>query len=143
MNRMESHIDRPERSSTPSRLPIESNRLSSERTKHLHDLQFNFLDSVQEMNRSWFACAKCGARLSSAFLGTVAVPRHMPETKEVHERWLNDQLALVAQSGERLILLGEAMAGLLTRSLNRGGVKAAPEAPDENMLSDARKSAAA
>jgi len=77
------------------------------------------------------------------FLGTMAVPRRVPETKDAHQRWFNDQMALVAQSGERLILLAEAMAGLLTRSLNRAGFEAASDAQDGNMPSHARRSEAA
>ena len=90
------------KSPTLDLFPAAFAQTGKQRVEDMIELQAEFFNYLQEMNRDWFARMQSEAVMASEFATKLAAARSFPETATVCQEWTNRRIELLAQDGQRL-----------------------------------------
>jgi hypothetical protein len=86
----------------------------------LIDLQREFLETFQEMNREWLARAQSEASLASELVSKLG----STNAAGAYQDWINRHTEMLTQDTRRLITGGERIAGACARFFGNGAANA-------------------
>jgi hypothetical protein len=84
------------------------------------NLQKEFFDSCEEMNRDWFARARSEATLASELASKLANCRTIPETASAWQEWMDRHTRMLAEDGRRLFTGSQKYMQAGARLLSNG-----------------------
>jgi hypothetical protein len=84
------------------------------------NMQEELLDTVEEMNRDWLACAESEAALVSDFISKLTAARSPADTATACQEWMDRQMNLLAQDGRRLFADSQKFMQVGVRFLSNG-----------------------
>jgi hypothetical protein len=84
------------------------------------EMQKEFLDTLEEINRAWLARAQSGVTLASELVGKLAAARSVPEAAAVYQECMTKQMELLAEDGRRLVADSEKLMRVGARLFSNG-----------------------
>jgi Phasin protein len=83
-------------------------------------MQRELLDTLEQMNRAWFARAQSEIDLAAEFIGKVAETRSIPDVATACQDCISRQLEMFAEDSRRMLADGEKLLRAGTRHLAEG-----------------------
>ena len=108
------------KSPTLDLFPAAFAQTGKQRVEDMIELQAEFFNYLQEMNRDWFARMQSEAVMASEFGTKLAAARSFPETVTVCQESTNRRIELLAQDGQRLFADTKKMMEAGARVLANG-----------------------
>jgi hypothetical protein len=65
------------------------------------DVQKEFIDAIEEVNREWGARVKAEQDLATEFAGKLTAARSIPETAGIWQEWMSRRMELFAEDSRR------------------------------------------
>jgi hypothetical protein len=114
-----------EKSSSPNLLPAEFAEMGKKRVEDFVNVQTEFVEKLQEMNRQWFDRAQSEAKLASELASKLTAARSIPDAMAAYQEWTSRRFEMMAEDGKQLLAdtqkFMEAATRLLPNSLFKGG----------------------
>ncbi len=84
------------------------------------EMQREFLDTMEQINRAWLARAQSEVTLASEFVGKLAAARSIPDAATVYQECMSRQMEILAEDSRRMAADGEKLMRIGTRMLANG-----------------------
>jgi Phasin protein len=84
------------------------------------EMQKEFLDTLEAINRAWLARAQSGVTLASELVGKLAAARSLPEATSVYQECMTRQMELLAEDGRRIVADSEKLMRAGARLFSNG-----------------------
>jgi Phasin protein len=84
------------------------------------EMQKEFLDTLEEINRSWLARAQSGVTLASELVAKLAAARSLPEATSAYQECMTRQMELLAEDGRRIVADSERLMRAGARLFSNG-----------------------
>jgi Phasin protein len=84
------------------------------------EMQKEFLDTLEEINRAWLARAQSGVTLASELVGKLAAARSIPEATSAYQECMTRQMELLAEDGRRIVADSERLMRAGARLFSNG-----------------------
>ena len=84
------------------------------------EMQREFLDTMEQINRAWLARAQSEVTLASEFVGKLAAARSIPDAATVYQECMSRQMEILAEDSRRMAADGEKLMRIGTRMFANG-----------------------
>jgi hypothetical protein len=108
----------------PNANPAELAEMGKKQVEAMIDVQKEFINAIEEVNREWAARVKAEQDLATEFAGKLTAARSIPETAAICQEWMSRRMELFAEDSRRLVAdiqkFTMATARVLPKSLMGG-----------------------
>ena len=101
-------------------VPTEIAEIGKKRIEAMMEIQKEFLDTFEAINRAWFERAKSVANLTSELVSKLSSARSMPETASAYQECMGKRMEMLADDGRRAFADSQKFIHLGTRFLANG-----------------------
>ena len=84
------------------------------------EMQKEFLDTLEEINRAWLARAQSGVTLASELVGKLTTARSVPEAAAAYQECMTRHMELFAEDGRRIVADSEKLMRASARLFSNG-----------------------
>jgi Phasin protein len=84
------------------------------------DVQNEFIDAIEEVNREWAARIKAEQDLAIDFAGKLRAARSIPEMAAICQQWIGRRIELLAEDNQRLVANIQKFTMATARVLPKG-----------------------
>ena len=120
MAQMEPHTDKAETSALLELFPPEFTAMGKERLEALTAIQTEQLETLQEMNRSWFERMQLKAMLASEFTYKLMAAHTLTELAMAYQQWAGRRMMMAAEDGKCILAEGQKLAATGARLFSTG-----------------------
>jgi Phasin protein len=96
-----------QRMSTKPTLPnanrAELAQMGKKQVEAMIDVQKEFINAIEEVNREWVARVKAEQDLATEFAGKLTAARSIPETAGICQEWMSRRMELLAEDSRRFV----------------------------------------
>jgi Phasin protein len=83
--------------------PAELAEMGKKQTEAIIDVQKDFINAIEEMNREWAARIKAETDLASEFAAKLTAARSIPETAAICQEWMSRRMEMFAEDSRRFV----------------------------------------
>lgn len=112
--------DKSMKSSSPGFVPGAFGEMGKKQMETAVEMQREFLDTMEQINRAWLARAQSEVTLASEFVGKLAAARSIPDAATVYQECMSRQMEILAEDSRRMAADGEKLMRIGTRMLANG-----------------------
>jgi Phasin protein len=87
----------------PNPNPAELAEMGKKQVEAMIDVQKEFINAIEEVNREWAARVKAEQDLATEFAGRLTAARSIPETAAICQEWMSRRMELFAEDSRRLV----------------------------------------
>jgi Phasin protein len=87
----------------PNANPAELAQMGKKQVEAMIDVQKEFINAIEEVNREWAARVKAEQDLATEFAGRLTAARSIPETAEICQEWMGRRMELLAEDNRRFV----------------------------------------
>jgi hypothetical protein len=106
--------------SAPEANPAELAHMGKKQVEAMIDVQKEFIDTFEDVNRQWLARLKAETDLATEFAGKLAAAKSIPDTAAICQEWINRRMELFAEDGRRFVADIQKFTTASTRFLPKG-----------------------
>jgi Phasin protein len=112
--------DKSTRSSAPGFGPGAFGEMGKKQFEAAVEMQKEFLDTMEEINRAWLTRAQSEVTLASELVGKLATSRSIPDAATAYQECMSRQMEMLAEDSRRMLADGEKLMRAGARLLSNG-----------------------
>jgi hypothetical protein len=106
----------------PNANPAELAQMGKKQVEAMIDVQTDFINAIEEVNREWAARVKAEQDLATEFAGKLTAARSIPETAGICQEWMSRRMALFAEDSRRFVADIQKFTMATARVLSNGRI---------------------
>jgi hypothetical protein len=112
--------DKSTRSSVPGFGPEAFGEMGKKQFEAAVEMQKEFLDTMEEINRAWLTRAQSEVTLASELVGKLATSRSIPDAATACQECMSRQMEMLAEDSRRMLADGEKLMRAGARLFSNG-----------------------
>jgi hypothetical protein len=110
------------KSTLPNANPAELAQMGKKQVDAMIDVQKEFINAIEEVNREWAARVKAEQDLATEFAGKLTAARSIPETAGISQEWMSRRMELFAEDSRRFVADIQKFTMATARVLSNGRI---------------------
>jgi Phasin protein len=106
----------------PNANPAELAQMGKKQVEAMIDVQKDFINAIEEVNREWAARVKAEQDLATEFAGKLTAARSIPETAGISQECMSRRMELFAEDSRRFVADIQKFTMATARVLSNGRI---------------------
>jgi transketolase len=102
--------------------PAELAQMGRKQVEAMIDVQKDFINAIEEVNREWAARVKAEQDLATEFAGKLTAAKSIPETAGICQEWMSQRMELFAEDSRRFVADTQKFTMATARILSNGRI---------------------